>query len=317
MKNTFGFSTFCRLAAARTSLLSIIIWFSLGIAGMPSMTLAGDRVVAYLAQSTDRTIVAVASAHLSGPGAGGLSEDLKAAISATRMLCMESEASLLRERFVAAVWPRLKTAIRKPKDVFPREHYVQAMRLLRAALPPTVHAMYEQYEQLKPLPFVDVVGSLVRIGFSGTSVDDAVMSYAKEGDLPLCALISTDDELDFLDQFPEPLAREYLAYTIATIESEEKQDALRQQLTAVVDAYNVGDIERLCELERSFAARNNISNATNHRVFFRNGEIFQRLQERLASSPSLTIAVGALHLCGADGLLERLRQQGFAISRIP
>lgn len=278
---------------------------------------ADSQVVAYLAQSADRTIVAVASAHLSGPGAGGLSEDLKAAISSTSMLCVESEASLLREKFVLAVWPRLKSNTRRPKDVFPHEHYAKAMSLLREALPPTARPVYEEYETLKPLPFVDVVGSLVRIGFTGTSIDDMVLSYAKENNLPTCGLIGTDEEVDFLNRFPEPLAREYLAYTLTIIESAEKQAALRQQLTAVVDTYNVGDIERLCEMEREFARKNNMSNASNHRIFFRNGEIFERLQERLATSPSLTIAVGALHLCGSDGILERLRQQGFAISRIP
>ena len=145
-------------------------------------------------------------------------------------------------------------------------------------------------------------------------VDETLASLGKAKGLPVIALETLDEQISTLSATPPKLAAQMLVATARTpgLDDDSYVTLLRlyrekhpARALAVLDALP-GISEEDRHAERDFAKLLLVG---------RNGVMASRAAPYLASGGAF-IAVGALHLCGKDGLVERFRDQGYRVTRV-
>ena len=100
----------------------------------------------------------------------------------------------------------------------------------------------------------------------------------------------------------------------STIDSLAEKDLAYQQM---LNAYINGDLEKLVSIADSQQPNDRrLAKLINTRLIFeRNQRMFNRMQKQLQAGNTF-VAVGALHLPGDQGLLNKLRMAGYRVTRI-
>ncbi len=194
---------------------------------------------------------------------------------------------------------------------------------------PTDAALVENYLAARGYPiemahhlklwFLDVATSLPSCEQEGErqnlpEVDETLAELAKAKGLAVIGLETFEDQLDALAATPPTLAAEMLAATARAPDLEDdayvtllslyelKQPA---RAIAVIDALpGVSDAERAAE--RDF---------TRLLLIGRNATMAARAAPELAAGGAF-VAVGALHLSGTSGLVERFRAMGYRVTKV-
>ena len=111
--------------------------------------------------------------------------------------------------------------------------------------------------------------------------------------------ISIDDQVNLLHSAMDSLSDKDLAYQL------------------LIDAYLAGDLEKIVSIADSQQPKDRrLAALINDKLIIeRNHRMFERMQKQLRAGNTF-IAVGALHLPGEQGLLNKLRQAGYRVVRI-
>lgn len=146
---------------------------------------------------------------------------------------------------------------------------------------------------------------------SGTFLDKKLADHARNAGVTVQGLetvneqlsvfddIAIEDQVSLLQEAMSALADKNLAY---------------QQL---LDAYLEGDMEKLVSIADSQQPEDQrLASLINEKLITeRNQRMFERMQGQLRAGNTF-IAVGALHLPGKQGLINKLRQAGYRLVRI-
>lgn len=168
----------------------------------------------------------------------------------------------------------------------------------------------EATDRLKPWA-VSIILSVPRPK-NGLFLDLYLANYALRNNIPLKALEAAVEQLAILDGFELDEQVIMLQDTLAELEQIPR---LHEQL---IEAYLQGDLRRLVDIsEQSMGTGSSqlASKLKDRLIIERNHRMIKRL-EPLLQQQRLFIAVGALHLPGAQGLLALLEAKGYRLTAV-
>jgi uncharacterized protein YbaP (TraB family) len=191
----------------------------------------------------------------------------------------------------------------------PADEYVRFRRLLaRYAIPE------DQVIQLKPFMAVSllVFSEWSRLGFvPNYGVDLYLITKAKAEKKQIVEIEGVDTQIRLMDSLTN---KENLMLFKGTLDALES-GLTDEQVKGLVAAWQAGDPDAILEVARRYNEK--IPGARefeNRFIWARHGAMIDKIEGYLNQSKERHfIAVGALHLAGPDGLVERLRRKGFIV----
>lgn len=151
---------------------------------------------------------------------------------------------------------------------------------------------------------------MTQAGSSVSSGADAtVTTRAKAADKPVAVFETLEEQMKIFADLPEPVELEYL------------DDVVREQLSPPRNGVDLqaawlhGDMNRLGPLlvDHMRRDRPTLHDALLHK---RNLAWAEKLDQEMQGAGVQLVVVGALHMAGADGLPELLRERGYAVRRV-
>ncbi|MFW2439804.1 MAG: TraB/GumN family protein [Arenicellales bacterium] len=146
---------------------------------------------------------------------------------------------------------------------------------------------------------------------SGTFLDKKLADTARNSGIRIEGLETIDEQLSIFDDLQLADQVNLLRSTMSTITEKD------QAYSDLLDAYLNGDLEELVRVSTDQEPKDRkLAELIKSRLIYdRNQKMFDRLLGRLQTGNAF-IAVGALHLPGELGLLNKLRQAGYRLVRI-
>ena len=148
-------------------------------------------------------------------------------------------------------------------------------------------------------------------------LDAVIWSRAQKGGKEAGAIETPDEQLDIFDSLKQGEQIELLTQAVDLRErmKKEKRDLLEELLVAYVKG---SDAELLRLIHEDYDTKDALSVKLMKRMFTdRNKSMTERILAKIGPSPSKVhfFAVGSGHLLGDDGIVARLRQRGFEVTR--
>ncbi|MFC3121183.1 TraB/GumN family protein [Agaribacter flavus] len=188
-------------------------------------------------------------------------------------------------------------------------------------LPDTLEALHE-YLQTLGLPkgqFEDLsaTGAMLtltimeyrRKGFTSEGVDEYFYAMGKKAKTAISWLESVDTQLAFLDSFDDEDPNALIEYTLKELD---KSDEL---ISKIHSAWRKGDMSALVQAGMVEMMRDH-PQIYKDLIVTRNEAWYPQLLEMLKDADTEYVLVGALHLPGEDGLLTKLKKDGFIVQQI-
>ena len=146
---------------------------------------------------------------------------------------------------------------------------------------------------------------------SGTFLDKKLASLARNAHVRIQGLETVDEQLSVFDDIS---IQDQVGLLNSAMESLAEKNQAYQSL---VDAYLSGELENLVQVSAAQQPKDTrlAELIRNKLITDRNEVMFTRMLMRLRAGNTF-IAVGALHLPGEQGLLKRLEQAGYRLTRI-
>ncbi len=177
----------------------------------------------------------------------------------------------------------------------------------------------EQFNMYKPW-YITLTLSVLEIQKAGMSpelgIDMYFLNLAKEKDIKIEELESAYGQIELLSTIPEEVQKEYLEYSVENYENTE--DILR----IMVDSWKTGDVEAMYDATKG-KLREQAERSENVKTFYnllfanRDKEMVEKLENMLKSNDGKKrfVVVGAGHLIGEDGIINRLRTRGYKVTQ--
>jgi uncharacterized protein YbaP (TraB family) len=150
--------------------------------------------------------------------------------------------------------------------------------------------------------------TLANSGFAADAGVDMQLAHRAQADhKPIVALETVAEQLGYFARLPMAQQVDFLGTTLRELDQEASQTA------AVVRAWQNGDTAELERLMREETARS----PELYRVLTtdRNRKWLPRIEALLHDGHDHLVVVGALHLVGAEGLVELLRRRGYVVAQ--
>jgi len=146
----------------------------------------------------------------------------------------------------------------------------------------------------------------------GLAMDQALYQRALTRGKKLAALETPEEQMAMFESLSSSLQKRLLEEVL------DQLPRLPEQLERMIQAYLAGDLERLRALSLELDAGGDPELAAwfqRRLIDERNRRMFERMQSLMEKAATL-VAVGALHLPGKGGLLQRLRGAGYEVKKV-
>lgn len=161
-----------------------------------------------------------------------------------------------------------------------------------------------------------VVLESMRAGLNPAYGSEAqLFQFALASGTPVVEIEGVEAQLRLFDEVPPAVQLDYLRHTAETIED----GSARADIERLVDAWERGDdaaMERLLQQMRR-GGRDAQRFVAERIIGGRHPNMVAAIERYAASGRLHLVVIGALHYFGPDGLLQRLRDRGFALKRLP
>ncbi|KRD40052.1 hypothetical protein ASE35_07040 [Lysobacter sp. Root916] len=259
----------------------------------------------------DNAVYLLGSFHLLKSDDYPLSPDVDAAFAAADKVLFEippeqmTDPGAAAKFMVAAGYPDGRTL----SQVLPADLHEKLTRLMgKQGVPVAALDGYEPW-------FVNLsllLGVSQAMGFSPQlGLDMHLMKQASTAKKPTGGLESMEDQLKVMDSSPMPEQIEGLRDFL------DRPTEMPGMLADMHDAWRAGDLAKLDELTRTEMKE---KTPQTYRVvnIERNDAWVPQIQKMLDESKKddALVVVGALHLLGEDGVVEKLRAKGYKIERV-
>lgn len=146
---------------------------------------------------------------------------------------------------------------------------------------------------------------------SGTFLDKKLADLARKAGIRVQGLETFNEQLSVFDDIA---INDQVSLLHSTIDSLAEKDLAYQQM---LNAYIDGDLEKLVSIaDGQQPDDKRLAKLINTKLIFeRNQRMFNRMQKHLQAGNTF-VAVGALHLPGEQGLLNKLSNAGYRVTRI-
>lgn len=243
--------------------------------------------------------------HVADPRLDELPPAVRRAFDASRVLMVEHLPNgYSRERFLeAAVFFDAQTLEQKigPEDFARAYRHLAPLGLSR-----------EFVNKLKPW------GVLLNLqnpkSAQGAALDSRLVDLARERRMPLSQIEGVEEQIFTFDEFPMESQVALLKHSLEHLEE------LGELAERTLEAYLAADLARIWRLREAFAARHPLiaphqAVLTKRVVHDRSVVMAFRMQRELRRGNAF-VAVGALHLYGAKGVLSLLESDGYRATRV-
>ena len=170
---------------------------------------------------------------------------------------------------------------------------------------------FDRLSNLKPwsLSLSLTLFKLQTLGFDPKhGVDRYYFDQGKQAGKKMGALETMEYQLDLFDGMSDRLQEAFLLQTL------EELDRLGEETEQLVQAWSGGEVEVLEELmQKSFE---DYPELYRRLVVDRNKNWVLRIEPLLDRQGTTLVVVGALHLVGADSVVELLKKQGYAVKQL-
>ena len=170
---------------------------------------------------------------------------------------------------------------------------------------------FDRLRDLKPwsLSLSLTLFKLQALGFDPRhGVDRYYFDQGKQAGKEMGALETMEYQLDLFDGMSDGLQEEFLLQTLAEL------DRLGEETERLVQAWSGGEVEVLEELMRK--SFEDYPDLYQRLVVDRNKNWVLRIEPLLDGPGTTLVVVGALHLVGADSVVELLKKQGYAVKQL-
>ncbi|TWI04735.1 hypothetical protein IP90_00870 [Luteimonas cucumeris] len=278
----------------------------------PTVGTASTQVpLLWKVSDADNAVYLLGSFHLLKPDDYPLSKDIDAAFDDSKTIVFEVEPSTLgtpdtAEKFkLAAGYDDGRTL----SDVLPKNTRDRLQKLLSVS-----GGSVAQMDAVEPwaVTLSLVLGMTQAIGFrQDQGLDAMLMTRAAETQKAVAGLETIDDQIDALDSMPMNEQVSGLDELLAN-----PQETLGE-LVEMHDWWKRGDVKSLDQKMRVEMAKKTPVSYQLINVK-RNDQWVPKIEQRLAQpgQDNTLVVVGAMHLLGDDGVVEKLRAKGYTVERI-
>jgi uncharacterized protein YbaP (TraB family) len=259
-------------------------------------------------QSNTATVYLLGSIHFLKAEAYPLNRVIENAYEASNILVVEADINDLAKLDLTTFMDR---AFYHGEDRLQRHISAETWRMMEtesAALGLPVEMIEKQRPWFLALSLQAV--ALMKSGYDpGYGVDSHFLSKAG-GKKKILELESLQEQIDLLAGFSEVEQERFLVYTLENMKSAETQ------VDAIIRAWASGDVPAM----ESILNQGMVENATLSSVYEklidrRNAKMASKIEHYLGSKETFFVIVGAAHLVGAKGIVERLKHKGFRVEQ--
>jgi len=197
-------------------------------------------------------------------------------------------------------------------------------RAISASLQRKTVALLERYNvptssafRMKPwmLGLTLLLKEAARSGYDPSlSTETYLIDYARTQRTDIRGLETIEEQLAIFDELTADQQQAFLALTIAEIEDGRAMSELAVMSKAWLGADRSGFEHVLAQMRADPAPIARI--LTPRLMDGRNRMMAQRIEEIVRSGPPSFVAIGSLHLVGAEGVVSLLRQRGFMVREL-
>lgn len=281
-----------------------------GVAKKPLAT-AVQIPLLWKVSDADNAVYLLGSFHLLKPEDYPLSKDIDAAFDDAKTVVFEIEPSSLGAPETAEKFKQAAGYAdgRTLSQVLPKAAHERLDKLLAVG-----GGSAANVEQVEPwaVNLSLVLGMTQAMGFrQEQGLDATLMQRAAAAQKPVAGLETVDDQINALDSMP-------MNEQVSGLEEllKDPQETLGE-LLEMHDWWKRGDIVKL---DRRLRVEMQQKTPESYRLINvqRNDRWVPKIEERLAEpgTDNTLVVVGAMHLLGADGVVDKLRAKGYAVERI-
>ena len=293
------------------AVLAIVFSFSLGAAAVAARespaTEQAPRGCLWEVSSGKGTLFLLGTVHLLKPGSHTVSPAAEAAFEQAQTILLEldldeAESPASRQLFARKAMLQGETL----EDKVSSETLALAVEKTgEMGLP------FARLRSLKPwsLSLSLALFKLQALGFDPRhGVDRYYFDRGKQAGKEMGALETMEYQLDRFDGMPDRLQEEMLVQTL------EDLDGLEEETERLVRAWSRGKAEALAELMRE--SFEDFPGLYQRLIVERNNNWLIRLKPLLDRPGTTLLVVGALHLVGAESVVELLKKQGYTVKQL-
>ena len=300
-----------KLTTVVLALVAIVFGLSLAAPTVSALesseTREASRSCLWEVSSEKGTLYLVGTVHLLKPGTHVVSPAAKAAFEQAQTILLEldldeAESPASRQLFARKALLEGETL----EDKVSSETLALAVEKTEALGLP-----FDRLSNLKPwsLSLTLTLFKLQALGFDPRhGVDRYYFDQGKQAGKEIGALETMEYQLDLFDGMSDSLQEELLRQTLGDL------DLLEEETEQLVQAWSQGEVEVLEELmETSFE---DYPDLYRRLVVDRNKNWVLQLKPLLDQRGTTLVVVGALHLVGAESVVELLKKQGYTVKQL-
>ncbi len=266
----------------------------------------------YEVRSATNVVYLFGTIHVGTRSMYPLNAHIQEAFAAARVLALEADPT-----DQTAAMAAMAQGLYQPPDNLRNHIGPELYARLEAALPGI--GLPIEYARAMAPPLLAMTISMMEIQRLGYDPDLGLDTYlarqAKAQGKAIVQLESLSDQIALFTALPSTAQQEMLAAALASI-SDAKLDA---DVKDLIEAWQAGDAARIERnvLEELGELSPDMAKLLEDRLYTqRNLGMAAKVEQMLAGSTPVFVAVGAGHITGETGLPELLRKKGFAVRRL-
>lgn len=271
----------------------------------------GHKSFLWKAQSPTGTVYLLGSIHFARKDLYPLSRPIEQAFKESDVLITEARIDQVNQRdmhqliFKYALYPPNQ----RLRDNLSEETYEMTRARLEKYGIPII-----QFEPFKPWFLALNLSSLALrdLGFDPDyGIDRYFIEKAAESDKEIDSLETVEFQMELFSQFESEDQEQFLKYTLVNLE------ALEGLMDDLVRSWSTGDTEGvLAILTQGLDENPEMVPYYEEFIGQRNEAMTERIRGLLAEKRTCFVVVGAGHLVGSDGIVQRLREAGYAVEQL-
>lgn len=270
----------------------------------------GEKHFLWKVRSKTATAYLFGSVHLAQPDIYPLPKTIEESFDKAAVLAVEADPgqaadpNLQQQMLVTATYPGSDTL---RQHLSPKTWELTAQEMQKLGLP------IEQFVKFKPwfLAMTIEILEFSRLGYNPANGLDVHFAEKARGKKRIVELESFDFQMKLLDGFSDREQELFLLYTLKDV------DGLHKGIGELMQAWRTGDAKAMEAL-----VMKTLKDAPETRpiydklIYARNRKMAAKVEQLMRPQETAFIVVGAAHLVGKEGVVELLRQKGYAVEQL-
>ena len=274
-----------------------------GDGGAPS----GGNVFLWTVRSEKGSAYLLGSIHLLKKEMYPLDRRIEEAFSGSSALAVETDIGAMEKEKLGKLI--LENALYPEGDTLEKHVSRETYDLVRRKLHPLGMA---RVDRMRPWALALTAATIeyMKMGLDPDYGIDRYFLEKADGRKKIVELETYDSVIRLLKGLPEGIQDLFLFYTLTDL------DTVGGEVDAILSSWRAGDVKGMeAVVYRSRDEYPKLRPVYEILVSRRNRTMTEKIEEYLTKGETYFIVVGAAHLVGKDGILERLREKGYAVEQ--